>query len=239
MNTSKTKINKINKKIDAILESNNIDLTELTYLISKRKHIQSCILSSLQKEQLLTNDKIIMYEKKDSEYSCCELHYLIFNKETREQVGYILYLGKNNIFYGAVSHVPIGEYTYKEGIKEVYVSVLRDNIPSIKTVKKFSGTQISYTEREDVLVFKCDLNLLKNKSLDNIQINNNTISGNITTEESGLLFLSIPYNDGFKAFVNGKETNILKANIGYMALELNSGENNILFGFKSKNSCRE
>ena len=78
-----------------------------------------------------------------------------------------------------------------------------------------------------------DINKLKENTLENIQISNNKISGNITLDNKGLLFLSVPYNEGFKAYVNGEETPILKANIAYMALELNEGNNHIFLTYET------
>lgn len=64
-------------------------------------------------------------------------------------------------------------------------------------------------------------------SLQNITVENDTVTGTIETAQKEILFLGIPYNTGWKAYVNGEETKILKADYGFSALVLEEGENNI------------
>lgn len=47
--------------------------------------------------------------------------------------------------------------------------------------------------------------------------------------DDNLVFFSVPYESGWKAYVNGKETDIEKVNVGFMAVLGNSGENEIEF----------
>ena len=74
---------------------------------------------------------------------------------------------------------------------------------------------------------------LKLKSLQNVAFNNSSISGDITMDEDGYLFLSIPYSEGFTAKVNGEETEILIADTAFMSLKLKSGYNKIELNYKT------
>ena len=74
---------------------------------------------------------------------------------------------------------------------------------------------------------------LNNHHLENLEFNEAGFTGEITLEEKGMLFISLPYSDGFTAFVDGEETKIYKANIGYMGIEVNSGNHNIEFVYKT------
>ncbi len=65
----------------------------------------------------------------------------------------------------------------------------------------------------------------KEHALEHVMANKNTICGDVTVPSDQLLFLSIPYSDGWKAVVNGKETPLCPANTAYMALPLKAGEN--------------
>ena len=47
----------------------------------------------------------------------------------------------------------------------------------------------------------------------------------------GLLFVSLPYSKGFKAFINGNQTKIYQANIGYMAIIVPAGTSIIEFKY--------
>lgn len=55
----------------------------------------------------------------------------------------------------------------------------------------------------------------------------------ITLEKDNLVFYSIPYDSGWSAKVNGKEVEIEKVNIGFMAVLASKGENTIEFTYKT------
>lgn len=74
---------------------------------------------------------------------------------------------------------------------------------------------------------------LNQHSLTDLQINNNGFSGKIETPKDGLLYLSVPYNDGFSAYVNGQKAKVYKANLGYMAIEVPKGNNQIDFVYQT------
>jgi uncharacterized membrane protein YfhO len=85
----------------------------------------------------------------------------------------------------------------------------------------------------DMNDFQLSVDKLKANSLNNVVFNNNRISGNITMDNDGYLFLSIPYSDGFTALVNGENTEIIKADTAFMALYLKSGYNEITLNYKT------
>lgn len=60
----------------------------------------------------------------------------------------------------------------------------------------------------------------------------NRIRGTIRLAHRRLMFLSIPYDRGWKALVDGKEAPLLKVNAGFMGLVLEPGEHTILLEFK-------
>ncbi len=63
--------------------------------------------------------------------------------------------------------------------------------------------------------------------LENIQVTNNRITGVYNSSEDSLLCLSIPYSKGWKAYVNGEKTELVPANVMYMALPVKAGEHEI------------
>ena len=63
--------------------------------------------------------------------------------------------------------------------------------------------------------------------LKELSVYENGLSGSISLDKDKFMLLSIPYSEGFKAFVDGKEVEILKANGDYMALELGAGNHEI------------
>lgn len=53
------------------------------------------------------------------------------------------------------------------------------------------------------------------------------ISGNVTCHNDQVLFISTPYSIGWSAYIDGKKTNILKANGMYIGIPLEKGEHNV------------
>ncbi len=59
------------------------------------------------------------------------------------------------------------------------------------------------------------------------------ITGDISLDVPKILCLSIPYSDGWTAFVDGKEQKLLLANTMFMALPLESGEHSIRLEYRT------
>jgi uncharacterized membrane protein YfhO len=75
--------------------------------------------------------------------------------------------------------------------------------------------------------FEKEIEALKENVLENVKLQGNTVSGHISLTENKILVLSLPYNEGWKAFVNGKRVPLLRANIMYMGLPLKAGDYDI------------
>lgn len=73
------------------------------------------------------------------------------------------------------------------------------------------------------------INELKNETIENINIDSNKITGHVNLSRKQLLCLSVPYANGWKAYVNGEEVKIYKTNGMHMGLLLEKGENKIQF----------
>ena len=51
----------------------------------------------------------------------------------------------------------------------------------------------------------------RSEVLEDISVKNNRITGNIELSKDRILFLSVPYSAGWSAYVDGEETDILRA----------------------------
>lgn len=69
--------------------------------------------------------------------------------------------------------------------------------------------------------------------LDNIIISDNKFSGEINLDSPQILFVSAPFVNGFKAYVDGEEAEILQANTWGMALDLDEGHHEIVFKYRT------
>ncbi len=59
------------------------------------------------------------------------------------------------------------------------------------------------------------------------QISGNSVSVSSVSDHDRYLYLAIPYSDGWRACVDGEETEILRANYAFMAIPVKAGEHNI------------
>lgn len=73
---------------------------------------------------------------------------------------------------------------------------------------------------------------LSKEHLKNLSIGSDNLSGNIFVNDSKLLFLSIPYSKSWSAKIDGKNTKIYRANIGFMALLVPAGNHFICLKYE-------
>ena len=72
-----------------------------------------------------------------------------------------------------------------------------------------------------------DLNMLRNEAMENVNFTADCITGNIFVNSPKLLCLTIPYEKGWKAYVDGKEQQIIKTNYMYSGIVLSQGQHEI------------
>lgn len=75
--------------------------------------------------------------------------------------------------------------------------------------------------------YPVQINKLREDVLENIYVGNDKVSGTISLKKNKILCLSIPYSKGWHAKVDGKKTELLKANSLFMALPLEAGDHKI------------
>ena len=68
---------------------------------------------------------------------------------------------------------------------------------------------------------------LASRPLENIEMTEDKVTGSISLEEPGLLFLSIPYDEGWTAKVDGASAEVLQVNGMYSGIALTEGDHDI------------
>lgn len=93
---------------------------------------------------------------------------------------------------------------------------------------------------ENIDVYRVDMDFYKEKaetllknSLQNVKQSNNYVQGDINLDKSKVLVLSIPYNKGWRAYVDGEKQKILPANVTYMAIPLKAGNHHIVLRYET------
>ena len=74
-----------------------------------------------------------------------------------------------------------------------------------------------------------DAALRRENACDEFSYTKKGFEAKISLSKDNLVFFSVPYDSGFKAYVNGKEVEIERVNKGFMAVLCNKGENEIVF----------
>lgn len=63
--------------------------------------------------------------------------------------------------------------------------------------------------------------------------NSSFVKGTADVKEDGWIFVSIPYEDGWKAYVDGSETEIVQADFGFWAIRVNKGIHDITLRYQT------
>ena len=152
--------------------------------------------------------------------------------------GYALYHNDN--------YVPMG-FTYDYYVTEATYEA------SIKTLRSNLLMRALVLEDEDVAQYGKYLTELPDAMLDDLhydsytqdcadrrahscsvfQMNNAGFHAEITLEKPNLVFFSVPYDDGFTAYVNGEKTDILRVDEGLMAVLCPAGTSSIDFVYQA------
>ena len=92
-----------------------------------------------------------------------------------------------------------------------------------------NGTTLSLTE--EAMSFDCEQ--LRKTSADSFKTDNNGFTAKVTRDKDNLVFFSVPYDEGWRATVNGKEAEIEKVNAGFMAVKVGKGESTVRFTYRT------
>lgn len=85
----------------------------------------------------------------------------------------------------------------------------------------------------DEEIFKEHIDILKSNTLKVLKRNKNYLEGEINNKKDGILYLSIPYEKGFKIYVDGKKVNYFKIYNAFIGINLDKGNHEIKIKFVS------
>ena len=124
------------------------------------------------------------------------------------------------------------QYTYYAGVHDYCINLgyyekaptkIRITLPAHGeyTLQDIAVTQL------DLAGYEAQIKALSAEHLQNVKISNNHISGTISVSENKLMCISLPYSEGWSAFVDGKEVQIKQTDIAFMGIELSEGTHTI------------
>lgn len=147
--------------------------------------------------------------------------------------------GDADVFVGNKEiRIRMPSFLYYTGIEEYWFNLteIKENTKGYYFDIYFDGTTDFTEEKLSVWWHPIDYHAIDSRqesTLENLDVRTNVISGTIDCEDNKILFLSIPYSKGWKAYVDDQETELLKANIGFMALPLGTGEHRIELEYRT------
>jgi uncharacterized membrane protein YfhO len=68
---------------------------------------------------------------------------------------------------------------------------------------------------------------LREEALEDVNIEDDTITGNINVKGTKVLQLSIPYSQGYSIYVDGKKTETFKSGVAYLGVKITKGKHSI------------
>lgn len=110
-------------------------------------------------------------------------------------------------------------YLDEKGVQEVRIDL---DVSNVKSVVKNLSVE-NKVNSANMSILKPKIEYLRDNKLDIKEFNNNKVKGNISLQKPEMLFLSIPFDKGWKAKVDGKSVNILNINNGFIGIELSEG----------------
>ena len=156
--------------------------------------------------------------------------------DTRD--GFMLYENKNYVPMGFTYDYYITEEEYEATVKNTRSNLLMRALVLSEEDAAVYGQYLKKLPEEkrndlwyDTYVSDCADRRASACSV--FQMTNSGFHAEIDLGKEDLVFFSVPYDDGFTAYVNGQETDILRVDEGLMAVLAPAGENTIDFVYQA------
>ena len=152
--------------------------------------------------------------------------------------GYTLYHNDNYVPMGFTYDYYVTEATYQTSIKTLRSNLLmRALVLTDNDVAQYGKylTELSEDMLNDLHYdsYTQDCADRRAHSCSVFQMNNAGFHAEITLDQANLVFFSVPYDDGFTAYVNGEKTDILQVDEGLMAVLCPAGASSIDFVYQA------
>ena len=152
--------------------------------------------------------------------------------------GYTLYHNDNYVPMGFTYDYYVTEATYETSIKTLRSNLLmRALVLTDEDVAQYGKylTELSEDMLNDLHYdsYTQDCADRRAHSCSVFQMNNAGFHAEITMDKANLVFFSVPYDDGFTAYVNGEKTDILRVDEGLMAVLCPAGASSIDFVYQA------
>lgn len=193
---------------------------------------------------LLSVRYFLQNEKNSDDYAFVDQGLLAGYQEAGEENGYSIYENENYLHMGTVfnNYMKRSEYEKLSDEEQDQVLLFALVMEDDKTAEfqKTKGItelfaeefqqQIQKVAFDDTVKQQCmELN---QTAADRFEEGDTKLTFTYTKAKGGLAFLSVPYSSGFTAYVDGKETAIIKTDGGLMAVPIEEGTQELILIYK-------
>ena len=152
--------------------------------------------------------------------------------------GFMLYENENYVPMGFTYDYYITEESYETTVKNTRANLL---MRALVLSEEDAETYGKYLEKlpdaklDDLWydTYVSDCADRRASACSSFQMTNSGFHAEITLKKDDLVFFSVPYDDGFTAYVNGEETDVIRVDEGLMAVLAPAGENTIDFVYQA------
>lgn len=152
--------------------------------------------------------------------------------------GFMLYENENYVPMGFTYDYYITEESYETTVKNTRANLL---MRALVLREEDAETYGKYLEKlpdaklDDLWydTYVSDCADRRASACSSFRMTNSGFHAEITLKKDNLVFFSVPYDDGFTAYVNGKEADIVRVDEGLMAVLAPAGENTIDFVYQA------
>ena len=152
--------------------------------------------------------------------------------------GFMLYENENYVPMGFTYDYYITEASYETTVKNTRANLLmRALVLSEEDAEAYGKylEKLPDAKLDDLWydTYVSDCADRRASACSTFQMTNSGFHAEITLKKDDLVFFSVPYDDGFTAYVNGKEADIVRVDEGLMAVLAPAGENTIDFVYQA------
>ena len=152
--------------------------------------------------------------------------------------GFMLYENENYVPMGFTYDYYITEESYETTVKNTRANLLmRALVLSEEDAEAYGKylEKLPDAKLDDLWydTYVSDCADRRASACSSFQMTNSGFHAEITLKKDDLVFFSVPYDDGFTAYVNGKEADIVRVDEGLMAVLAPAGENTIDFVYQA------
>ncbi|MGI6500194.1 MAG: YfhO family protein [Anaerostipes sp.] len=161
-------------------------------------------------------------------------------KKIDEKNGFVIYENKNALSMGTffTHYMKLSEYkklSKKQRDKVLLHALVFSNEECNQIKKDTSMTELNakqFIESQGKTTVESAAEKLNQNAAKSIQMTDRKITLKVSKDKEGLCFLSVPYSKGFLATIDGKTTQIRKADQGLMAVKVPKGSSEIVFTYE-------